>query len=200
MGRITTDQIDELLGICLPALRPWTYLETGAHRGERLLEVRSRFESLVGVELDPAYAAEAKRAVWKDDEEGDPFAPQGTVFIIPGDSRKVLPELLAELGGEPVFVHLDAHRCKADPPVQVGGGFPLWEELDAVARYPGGVILSVDDVHTFGRERPELRETEGPEWEAVSSQSIRDRFEPARVYASHQIADELVLFLGVAAP
>jgi hypothetical protein len=196
VGRITTDQLDELLGICLPDLRPWTYIETGAHKGERLLEVRSRFETVVGIELEPAYVEEAKRRIREADETGDPLEPAGTAFVVAGDSRKVLADLLGELGGEPLFVHLDAHYCKADPPA-ARQGFPLWDELDLLSLYPGALVVSVDDVHTFGRERPELRASDGPEWEEVTAARIREAFCPRRIYASHQLADELVLFLGL---
>jgi len=186
MGRIALDELDELLGICLPSLRPQTYIETGAHKGDRLLEVQSRFEAVVGVELDFVYAAHAKARVR--------YFPH--VRVLFGDSREILPKLLRLQRGAPVFVHLDAHYCEADPPLENRGTFPLWSELQAVSSYPGAVVLSVDDVHTFGRPRPELRAGDGAEWEAVTAAAIRSFFEPARVYASKEIADELVLFLG----
>jgi hypothetical protein len=117
----------------------------------------SRFARVIGIERDQRFAAATAAA-----------AP--SAHVICGDTREELPKLAAELT-EPVFFYLDAHFCKTDPPI-TSSPFPLWDELIVLRARPYADIVLVDDLHTFGKVRRDLRYQGAPDWEGVTSASI----------------------------
>lgn len=134
-----------------------TYIETGTLRGEQL-EVASRvFPFVIGIEIDEDYFLRTQERV-----------PRARV--IHGDTKIVLPELAAE-ADEPVLWFLDAHYCIVDPPLEPMS-LPLWDELIALRQREHSDIVIVDDVHTFGHARDDLRHLDALEWEGVTPESI----------------------------
>ena len=128
------------------------------NRGDQLVvAAQMGFSRMIGIELDARYAMEAARRV-----------PKAAIWT--GDTNELLPSLLASIH-EAVFIVLDAHYCKLDPPI-AKSRFPLWGELGLLRTRPYADIVVVDDVHTFGKVRDDLRYASDPEWETVTETSI----------------------------
>ena len=88
-----------------------------------------------------------------------------------GDSAAIMIYLCELLPSAPVMFYLDAHWFKHSsgrpaPGVVGFGEFPLWGELEAIARRGQPDIIVVDDVHRFGTTDAE------PGWQDVSLDSI----------------------------
>lgn len=156
MSKITAAQLETILKSARGP-RPQVYVETGTYRAEQFAVSAPLFPRAIAVELDPRFAEMAKQA-----------APGATVIC--GDTRVHLPKLAREIT-EPVFFYLDAHFCKTNPPIKQSP-FPLWDELRALRARPYADIVLIDDVHTFGKKRPELRYRGAPDWEKVTTASI----------------------------
>lgn len=158
MGHLNAAAMSSILQRAKSGASPSVYIETGCNRGDQLIvAAKMRFKAVIGVELDARYAAEAARRV-----------PDATVHE--GDTSKILPVVLSAVN-EPVFIVLDAHYCKLDPPIEKSR-FPLWDELALLRARPYADIVVVDDVHTFGKVRDDLRYASDPEWETVTGVSI----------------------------
>jgi hypothetical protein len=74
-----------------------TLVETGTYYGEMVAAMRNRFDRIYSIEYDPVLAARATRK----------FARYEHIHIFCGDSRVVMPEVLALLTG-PALFWLDA--------------------------------------------------------------------------------------------
>jgi hypothetical protein len=74
-----------------------TLVETGTYYGEMVAAMRNRFDRIYSIEYDPALAGRARRK----------FAPYEHIRIFCGDSRVVMPEVLALLKA-PALFWLDA--------------------------------------------------------------------------------------------
>ena len=74
-----------------------TLVETGTYYGEMVAAMKGRFDRVYSIEFVPALAERARRK----------FAGDGQVQIFCGDSRVVMPEVLALLQG-PALFWLDA--------------------------------------------------------------------------------------------
>jgi hypothetical protein len=137
----------------------YTYVETGTAHGEQLMIAKYLFPDVIGIELDPHNAALS--------------AKNSGCMVIEGKSEDILPKL--HLPG-PVCFYLDAHYCHLDPPIEKSH-FPLWEELNFIgSRDNEHDIIIVDDVHTFGKERPDLKFDDGcSEWEVVTEGNLIQR-------------------------
>ena len=157
MGRLSADHLKLILSRCEKP--PRVYVETGLYRGEQIAIAASSgcFERVIGIELDPRFAEACRIRV--------PSAE-----ITRADTRDALPPLARTLEG-PVFWCLDAHFCKTSPPI-TKSPFPLWEELIALRARPRGDVIVIDDVHTFGKKRDDLRFGAAPEWEGVTCDAI----------------------------
>lgn len=156
MGHLNIPMFSAILMRAKPA--PAIYIETGCNRGDQLaIAAQMGFGLMIGIELDARYAAEAARRI-----------PQAVVKT--GDTAELLPSVLVSIH-EPVFIILDAHYCKLDPPI-AKSRFPLWDELAMLRDRPYADIIVVDDVHTFGKARDDLRYASEPEWETVTGASI----------------------------
>lgn len=116
-----------------------TLVETGTFEGEMARQCAGAFARVITIELDPGYAARARRRL----------ARQANVTVLEGDSARRLPEVLAALR-EPALFWLDGH-WSGGATARGDKDTPLLEELDAIARHgmPGHVIL-VDDARCLG--------------------------------------------------
>jgi hypothetical protein len=164
MGRLAAADFERLL-----ARHPYdcrVYIETGLWQGEQIVEAAPFFEVAHGIELDRHWAtvtAERTRAF-----------PH--VQIHHGDTRQLLPALLERYADVSCFINLDAHFCRTDPPI-AKSEFPLWHELEAIRRRTARDVINVDDVHTFGRARPDLRyKKDAIEWEGVTIATLTEFF------------------------
>lgn len=159
MGRLSAEQINGILARSKGA-RPQVWVETGCADGKQLVVAAPLFSRVFGVELDAHHAEAANKAV--------SAAPH--VVVIHGDTQKELPKLAARMN-EPVLFYLDAHYCAMKPPIRKSP-FPLWDELILLRQRPFADIVIVDDVHTFGKRRDDLRYKDAPEWEGVTGASL----------------------------
>lgn len=148
--------LDGILGRA--PVRPDVYIETGTYQGNQLALAAPRFKRVIGVELDPEFANMTRARV-----------PKAEVIL--GSSSEILPELAREIT-EPCFFYLDAHYCRTKPHQIASTPFPLWDELIALRARAAADIIVVDDVHTFGKARPDLRYRGAPDWEGVTFASI----------------------------
>lgn len=163
MGHLTHDDFERILSSC--ADPPLVYIETGCNSGDQLLIAAAHFRVCVGIELDQAHHAIAVRRARR-------AAPADRVIdVLQGDTVHVLPRLLECYADLPVFFMLDAHFCVLDPPV-AKSPFPLWTELAMLRARTQRDVIVVDDVHTFGARRDDLRFGSDPEWETVTEASI----------------------------
>lgn len=158
MGRLSTSQI-----ATITKGRDFQLaIETGTYRGEQLKTIAAYFPSTIGIELSEHYANLSRKA-----------APKAIVFT--GDTREWLP-IFCDGCAFPVVFFLDAHYCKVTPPIPKSE-FPLWDELKMIADRPYKDIVIVDDVHTFGKVRDELRfKPDAREWESVTPENIMQYF------------------------
>jgi len=178
MGTLSAAHFRSILG---DSDGPSVYIETGLWKGNQLAIASKVFDVCYGIELAPHWAQVNR----------DRFNGMDRVTIFEGDSAKVLPKVLADLR-QPVVINLDAHFCKTDPPV-AKSKFPLWSELAYVTERPYADIILVDDIHTFGRRREDLRFSKGDEeWEAVRPRRLVR--ELGRVERHEAVDDSYVLW------
>ena len=140
-----------------------------------------------------AYSIELSEALWRKAREKFGLSTEGGIYFLLGDSAELLPELLKRIR-KPVVLYLDAHYCEGDG--TVGSEFPLWAELDAAARHPYADLVIVDDVHNFGKKRPDLAVHEsGRGWEHVTRKSILEALGD-RVIKSYVHRDQFIVHLA----
>jgi len=158
------------------------FVETGTFYAKTALLARTLFPIVHTVELSEHLYNRAVQL----------YGGRPGLFFHLGDSRSVLPELAAALR-EPAWFYLDAHWFKPNPPIgPVGGaaddaaGFPLWDELRALAARPFPDIVVVDDVHDFGTPKPR------PEWADVTLERIAALFPACREAVI--LADQAVVY------
>lgn len=139
-----------------------TCVETGLMHGEQLELCAEHFDKTIGIELDESLAHQVQARVQQ-------------ARVIHGDSGLWVAQLAEEIE-EPVVWMLDAHYCRVpDHPINKSR-FPLWDELIAIRARKKNDVVIVDDVHTFGRQRDDLRFDEAVEWEGVTGTSIASFF------------------------
>lgn len=136
--------------------RPTIFVETGTLEGKGIARALPLFHEVHSIELDPLLHARAAHAY-----------PTATCHL--GDSRDVVPRL-ASRWQEPVCWYLDAHWFPKDGVAGRAEGLPLWEELATLAARPHADTVIVDDVHSFGTDRPT------PEWRHISLDRIASCF------------------------
>ena len=128
-----------------------TLVETGTYYGEMVAAMKRRFDRIYSIEFDPALAARATRK----------FARYEHIRIFCGDSRAVMPEVLALLAG-PALFWLDAgyygwvgkqgdrQRLSAELEMILSHPFPHVVLLDDARCLTGrDGIPSVDDVKAY---------------------------------------------------
>lgn len=149
MGNLTEEQLREL------SSNHQTYIETGILHGHQIEEAMKVFPIVHGIEIDLGLVEEVRLRC--------PGA-----LIHHGSSPDVLQNLI--LRREPIFFYLDAHNCEGSGDTSV---FPLWRELGLIrSRLNHNDVVVVDDVHTFGLARDDIRVTDALEWEGVTCESI----------------------------
>lgn len=160
------------------------FIETGTLEAANVVNLGPAFREAHSIELSPTlYRAAIKR-----------FGPNTRfgIHFHHGDSAKVLPRLLEKIA-EPAVVYLDGHYFKSK--YTAAAEFPLWSELAALAKRRYNDVVIVDDVHTFGRERPDLTAREsGRSWQHVTTDSILDALGRDRVVDSFILRDEFVIY------
>ena len=109
-----------------------TLVETGTYYGEMVAAMRRRFEQIYSIEFVPALAERAQRK----------FAGDRHVRILCGDSRAVMPEVLALLNGTALF-WLDAGYYGWIG--KQGDQQRLSAELEMILSHPFPHIILLDD-------------------------------------------------------
>lgn len=115
------------------------YIETGAYLGDGIKRVLYNYPNIHSIELSEKWYA----------HNVDQFKYNSNVKMYLGDSKKVLPELLATIQ-EPVTIFLDAHYS---------GSFtafgdeetPLLAELEIMKQRPYDDIIIIDDCRLVGK-------------------------------------------------
>ena len=190
MGRLTAASLRRIVGRSGYEMID-TFVETGTANGELTEIVAVEFDRVHAIELDPVHVAMTKQRLV---ERVERVGKCEHVTVYTGDSREVLPRVIEQLP-KAAFFFLDAHYCRLDPPI-AKSEFPLWVELELVKARGLADIVAVDDMHTFGKKRDELRYEPGkPEWEGVTGKSLL-RFFGKRVVAHDAIDDAFVMWLG----
>jgi hypothetical protein len=178
MNKWTVATINELRD-GVPAGIPWPRIaiETGTFRGDCAINLSSAFEWWHTIDIEPGYTLLAEKRLRE--------AKRINVTCHVGDSRIILPRILSTTL-KPVCVFLDAHfsRVKAkkfaDEPNMVhraGADFPLWGEIDFIAKCVQPVVVVVDDWVLAGTEPKGCRATgdETPQWASLSVESVSER-------------------------
>ena len=113
------------------------FIETGTFAGLMIDAVRSRFDRILSIELDPAWHARAKER----------FRSDSHVTLLLGDSGVILPKVLSELK-EPALFWLDAHYSG---PVAARGALdtPIVQELEAIRAHGMNHVVLIDDIRHF---------------------------------------------------
>ena len=162
-----------------------TYVESGTWEGVQLSIAAGSFASVYGIELDENCFGNTE---YNNEKHSN-------VQVILGDTVDILPRLLQKYKDKPLFILLDAHFCQIDPPIKKAF-FPLWRELEMIRDRGMPDIVAIDDMHTFGIKREELKlDKEVEEWEGVTTESIL-KFFGDRAKHSKVDSDAFVVWLG----
>ncbi len=128
-----------------------TLVETGTYYGEMVAAIKARFDRIYSIEYDPALA---ERATQK-------FAGNPHIRIVCGDSRVVMPEVLALLSGPALFwldagyygwvdKQSDQQRLSAEIEMILSHPFPHVVLLDDARCLNGqNGMLTVSDVKSY---------------------------------------------------
>lgn len=204
------DVFDALEGVADPS--DYTiYVETGTGSGGSLIEALAwkTFKSLRTIELsEPRWrkaiiriARNRLARVVKYNKEiviAETTDARALSFNC-GDSATVL-EAICPGFTCPAFFHLDAHYCTTKAGDAAPNQFPLWKELETIKARLHPDIISVDDVHTFGKLRPDFGTNDNPEnWHGVTAGSLAAFMAP-RVEMSVIVGDVFVMKLKKGTP
>jgi hypothetical protein len=128
-----------------------TLVETGTYYGEMVAAMKNRFDRIYSIEYVPALAERATRK----------FARDGHIRIFCGDSRVVMPEVLASLKGAALFwldagyygwvgMQTDEQRLSAELEMILSHPYPHMILLDDARGLTGrNGIPSVGDVKAY---------------------------------------------------
>jgi len=106
------------------------FIETGTFKGDTSVWASDHFEKVFTVEIDPdMYAAAAQR-----------LSGFKNISCLPGDSRKILSEVLPALGNQRAVIWLDAHACGEED-----RDSPLLQEIDLINRLAPDSAILIDD-------------------------------------------------------
>lgn len=125
------------------------FVETGTYFGETVQASLDTFRRIWSIELSPRFAAAAQKR----------FASHPHVRIIPGDSGKLLQEVIPQLD-QPTLFWLDGHHCGGNT-AKGDRECPIFAELDAVfSGQPARDVILIDDARSFvGKgDYPTIRE------------------------------------------
>jgi hypothetical protein len=115
------------------------FVETGTFRGRTTRWASEHFRKVYTIELSqPHY-----------DRHSGELRALGNVVPLQGDSRTVLADVLAQLGGEPVLFWLDSHWSNLESGTAgQAAECPLAQELEILAKRRDDIIL-IDDARCF---------------------------------------------------
>lgn len=113
-------------------------VETGTYLGEMVEAQKNYFNKIISIELSEKLYADAKQK----------FSNDGNVFIVHGDSGKIMPKVISTLN-EPAIFWLDGHYS-AGITAKGEKECPIFEELHAIfnGKKLKHVIL-IDDARLF---------------------------------------------------
>ena len=116
---------------------PRIFIETGTFAGTMIDAVRSHFDRVVSIELDPGWHARARER----------FRTDSRITLLLGDSGTLLPQVLSQVT-EPALIWLDAHYSG---PATARGVIdtPIVRELDAIRAHGIRHIVLIDDMRDF---------------------------------------------------
>jgi len=138
-------------------------VETGTNQAKTTRVLAQHFERVYSIELSETLFQTA---------ESMTFPGRERVEFVLGDSADWVERLAREIE-DSCFWYLDAHFCHITGH-EATSDFPLWRELEAIkARDNRSDVIWIDDVHTFGKQRPDL----GQPWEGVTVEAI-EQFMP----------------------
>ena len=139
MGLVHWGAPPELVAMLRDAFSLKTFIETGTYRGDTAIWGAGQFERVFTVEgSEQVFAFASSR-----------LAPLTNVKPLLGDSRSVLPKILAELQ-EPAMLWLDAHFCCGGPTYGgQGQECPLLEEIRVVQSSSRQHFVLIDDARLF---------------------------------------------------
>jgi len=163
-------------------VQPHILIETGTHKGHSTAIFSEYFTTVETIEINQNYYEKAMVFCEGIDNISFHF----------GDSANILKELCVA-HKDPVIFFLDAHNVRVIPLVEEG--FPLWDEIDTIIGRNQSDIIVIDDVHTFGKQRPELTFNDELNWEEVTVGSILKKIGKERVLKSYLVKDVFVIHL-----
>lgn len=161
MGRLTKDELNYVLSKYNSDIS--TIIETGTCEGGFSIIASGVFKNVITIELNNIYYEKAVSNC----------SNIKNIELILGNSTEELPKLINTK--ESLAFYLDAHyfnNNNAEVPLIPKSEFPLWRELEIICARNKHDIIMIDDVHTFGRERLELRYNDKPDWELVTTENI----------------------------
>jgi len=161
------------------------FIETGTGTGAQTEIAAKHFETVETIELDQGMWQVAQKKI----------GGLQNVRSHRGSTTTFLPFLLRDVYSDvPVFAYLDAHYCLMKPAIQKSP-FPLWKELELFKERKHNDIVVVDDMHTFGKVREDLRYEPGcVEWEEVTTENLL-KFYDGLVVDSMPIGGSFVMWL-----
>lgn len=119
------------------------FVETGTYRGGTLSALRHDFPELHSIELNPEFAARARR-IFKSDPH---------ITIHEGDSAVVLEKVLAQIKGKSAIFWLDGHYFSKVPQF-VEDESPIAGELEHIRNSDvEPLVILIDDVREFDGTR-----------------------------------------------
>ena len=174
-------------------VQPETFIETGTSLGKTVFALSPFFKKCITIEIDKSLTKKAakKAAI---------FGLTNITFIC-GDSAVELGKVLDSAEEEDLVVFLDGHYCgdgrSEGGNKDTGRGeldVPLIEELHHINKYKGRLVLIIDDVKLFEKNKEEAN---GADWSHITRQSILSSLDEDRIL--HQffsnIDDRWVLIL-----
>lgn len=115
-----------------------TLVETGTYMGDMVEAQKTRFNKIISIELGVDLFKKAQKR----------FNNDKNVFIVQGDSGKVLPKILKDINESAIF-WLDGHYS-AGITEKGDKECPIFEELDAIFNSKNfNHILLIDDARCF---------------------------------------------------
>lgn len=119
------------------AYGPRVLVETGTFRGDMMFVQQFRFDRLYSIELDPILFQKAAGR----------FRESPHIRILQGDSGRVLPGLIREIGA-PCLFWLDGHYSGGETARGVSDT-PVVKELEAILSDPRDHVILIDDARLF---------------------------------------------------
>ncbi len=142
------------------------FYESGTHKGQFTKIASLVFENVITVELDTYfYNLSCKN-----------LSEYKGVKTINDSTLNILPKICER--DENICFYLDAHFFRCSPPI-TKSEFPLFKELDILNKrnIKHNDVIIIDDVHTFGKQRPELKLNPSIlEWENVIPENLLKYF------------------------